>query len=186
MTEPQEAGQESPAVNEPRQELVYPYGSPEDTAGPNTAETRAERDAAGNWTDPDTGKAVDFPLNEPPEGTYWSEQDIRDHRRRWLAAPMPAPQEPPPLTEEQRAEQVAATEPPEPDNLDDEGRPHFLRNVNGDEVCGQDGQPWPCKTWSEHIDSNGTHDLTDEQAAVAAGLGVEPGAFAEFLKTQGR
>ncbi|ROP40707.1 hypothetical protein [Saccharothrix texasensis] len=24
------------------------------------------------------------------------------------------------------------------------GRPHFARNVNGTEVCGQDGDPWPC------------------------------------------
>lgn len=32
-------------------------------------------------------------------------------------------------------------------NLDAKGAPHFLRNVNGEEVCGQDGQPWPCDEW---------------------------------------
>jgi len=25
-----------------------------------------------------------------------------------------------------------------------EDRPHFLRNVDGVELCGQDGEPWPC------------------------------------------
>lgn len=29
-------------------------------------------------------------------------------------------------------------------NVDIQGAPHFLRNVDGEEVCGSDGQSWPC------------------------------------------
>lgn len=29
-------------------------------------------------------------------------------------------------------------------NVDIHGAPHFLRNVDGVETCGQDGKPWPC------------------------------------------
>lgn len=53
-----------------------------------------------------------------------------------------------------------------PMNLDADDRPHFLRNVNGQEVCGQDGEPWPCPTW-QGIESDAwlaTHQGTlDEQ-----------------------
>lgn len=28
------------------------------------------------------------------------------------------------------------------------GAPHFLRNVDGVEVCGQDGKPWPCEAYT--------------------------------------
>jgi len=50
-----------------------------------------------------------------------------------------------------RREATAAV-PDEPSaNLYD-GRPHFLRAVEGEpDRCGQDGEVWPCRVWREHI-----------------------------------
>lgn len=67
--------------------------------------------------------------------------------------------------------------------------PHFLRNVDGDEVCGQDGKPWPCPEYQAierrneflAVDGPGTGRLpeaiptppTMAEAAAAAGVDVE-------------
>lgn len=67
-----------------------------------------------------------------------------------------------------------------PGNADKDDRPHFLRNVGGEEVCGQDGKPWPCAEWSrmtaDDTPVGSAVDetlLTREQAAAALGLTVQ-------------
>ncbi len=39
-------------------------------------------------------------------------------------------------------------------NVDDQDRPHFLRNVDGEEVCGQDGKPWPCDRYTAMLEQD--------------------------------
>ena len=82
---------------------------------------------------------------------------------------------------EQLAEAEAALARPAA-NLDIHGAPHFLRNVNGEEVCGQDGQPWPCATWGEietgahaaqGIDPAAQEVPTMAEAALAAGMDLD-------------
>lgn len=186
-------------ANPPRPELVYPNGSPEDTAGTEPTPVPAERAPDGQWLDPDTGAPVEFPLDEPPAGAEWTEQDIRNRRAAWQALGPRLPQEPPLLTEEDRADENAAPAPDaralteEPANLDQWSRPHYLRNVNGVEVCGEDGEPWACATYRQWVDDAGRNlatareippgaTMTAEQAATA--LGVDPQALARFLASQ--
>lgn len=49
-------------------------------------------------------------------------------------------------------------------NIGRDDRPHFLRTVDGKDVCGQDGKPWPCPEW-EHGET--------VRAAEALGVSVE-------------
>lgn len=191
--------------NPPRPDLVYPDGSPEDTAGPEPVHPPAQRAGDGQWLDPDTGMPVGFPLDDPPEGTEWTVQDIRNRRAAWEALGPRLPTEPPPLTEEGRAEEnspAAAVDarvlPQEPANVDEWSEPHFLRNVNGQEVCGTDSDPWPCPTYRRWVDEAARETaaanpperipdgatMTPEQAAHA--LGVDPQELARFLATQNR
>lgn len=80
-----------------------------------------------------------------------------------------------------------------PGNADKDDRPHFLRNVGGEEVCGQDGEPWPCSAWS-HMTADDTpvgsavveNLLTREQAAAALGLSVEEVDAALAARNQAR
>lgn len=189
--------------NPPQPELVYPDGAPEDTNGPARIEhPPAQRAGDGQWLDPDTGMPVGFPLDDPPAGQVWTTQDIRDRRAAWQALGPPLPTEPPALTEHERAEDGesaadlpadARTAPSEPTNLDDASRPHFMRSVNGVEVCGQDGDPWPCPTWSTWVQTGDVPTaaplpegatMTAPQAARA--LGVDPQELALFLASRNR
>ena len=54
-------------------------------------------------------------------------------------------------------------------------RPHFLRNVDGEEFCGQDGEPWPCREYQRTVGQvaqvTASPELVDvETAANAAGV----------------
>ena len=75
--------------------------------------------------------------------------------------PAPHPNDPPILGGDRRATSVEQVEAAlriaaeqraqlalPPGNADAAGRPHFLRNIDGVEVCGQDGKPWPCPSWT--------------------------------------
>ena len=83
-------------------------------------------------------------------------------------------------------------------NADAEDRPHFLRNVDGAEVCGQDGQSWPCDTYRRMLERDaaertGTPDQQpqpgqlavsrDALESVAAELGVDPHELAARLSS---
>jgi len=57
-----------------------------------------------------------------------------------------------------------------------DGAPHFIRNVEGQpEVCGQDGETWPCAAWRKlsQPDPDPTGTVSLEQAARAAGMTPE-------------
>lgn len=69
-------------------------------------------------------------------------------------------------------------------NADTSDRPHFLRNVDGREVCGQDGQTWPCDEYQAQLrrqaeELTGTPEQqppgrdTVSVDAVAEALGME-------------
>lgn len=72
------------------------------------------------------------------------------------------------------------------------GAPHFLRNVNGEEVCGQCGDAFPCESYRAITDQQaldqatpvgGTGLLTPPtMAEAAAAAGVDPTTFAERLR----
>jgi hypothetical protein len=206
MTEPQQGdppAEQPEETNPPRPELVYPDGAPEDTNGPvRVVHPPAQRGGDGQWLDPDTGMPVGFPLDDPPTGEMWSTQDIRDKRTAWEALGPALPTEPPALTEQERADQGegvfdivpdARTVPQTPGNLDDQSRPHFLRTVSGVEVCGQDGDPWPCATWSRWVQEQEVPTaapipdgaiMTTTDAARA--LGVDPNELAAFVASRNR
>lgn len=70
-------------------------------------------------------------------------------------------------------------------NLDDQNRPHFLRNVDGDERCGQCGEPWECPSYAAlreeaaglpTVDGQPSSGLSAVDAA-AAELGLDPQAL---------
>lgn len=185
--------------NPPQPELVYPDGAPDDTNGPPRPEyPPAQRYGDGQWLDPDTGMPVEFPLDDPPAGQTWTVQDIRDKRAAWQALGPALPTEPPALTEQDRAEldahpADARSLPQEPGNLDDDDRPHFLRVVNGSEVCGQDGDPWPCPTWSRWLEEDAVPTATPmpdgatmTTTAAAKALGVDPHELAAFMASRNR
>ena len=79
-------------------------------------------------------------------------------------------------------------------NLDPMGAPHFLRNVAGEEVCGQDGQPWPCVSWRGIADRQTlTEGLSPEallvptMAEAAAAAGMDLAEFEAALRqTRGK
>lgn len=57
-----------------------------------------------------------------------------------------------------------------------DGKLHFIRNVEGQpEVCGQDGEPWPCAAWRKlsQPEPDPTGTVSIEQAARAAGMTPE-------------
>lgn len=66
------------------------------------------------------------------------------------------------------------------------GAPHFLRNVDGHEVCGTDGQPWPCEgyTGAQQQFARQAGALPDDNlippptmAEAARAAGVDPDEF---------
>lgn len=74
-------------------------------------------------------------------------------------------------------------------NLDAKGAPHFLRNVNGEEVCGQDGQPWPCDAWRQIGHQSArlegltpASQLLPTMAEAAAAAGMDLNEFEERLR----
>lgn len=192
--------------NPPQPELVYPDGAPDDTNGPPRPEyPPAQRAGDGQWLHPDTGMPVGFPLDDPPAGEVWTTQDIRDREAAWEALGPALPTEPRALTEQDRADRGesasvvtmdARAMSRTPSNLDDASRPHFLRNVNGVEVCGQDGDPWPCATWSKWAEEGETPTApaapsrpsvpTMTTSAAAEALGVDPQELALFLAGRNR
>src|SRR5687768_4488732 len=175
-------------INPPNPELVYPDGAPDDTGKPGKKSKPANRAGNGQWLDPDSGMPVEFPLDDPPEGETWTERDIRDRRAAWRALSPALPTERPDLTEEERARGFrevlpdARSIPQTPANLDEQDRPHFLRIVAGEEVCGQDGKPWPCDTYRAWVEEGSREvptvtpvpDATDQVAgALARVLGID-------------
>lgn len=110
-------------------------------------------------------------------------------------APLPMPSQPP-LTEEEQAsvlEQVAAqrarlAEPPS--NVDIQGAPHFARILDdGREVCGQDGESFPCAAWrklqadqlAEQTGEPVTEEVPPVMAEAAAALGISVTEFKQRL-----
>jgi hypothetical protein len=74
-------------------------------------------------------------------------------------------------------------------NLDVKGAPHFLRNIGGEEVCGQDGQPWPCDAWrqighqSARLEGlSPASQLLPTMTEAAAAAGMDLGEFEERLR----
>lgn len=67
-------------------------------------------------------------------------------------------------------------------NVDIQGAPHFLRNVNGAELCGQCGTDFPCDTYREMSEERQRAEFgrtllqmppTMAEAALAAGMSQE-------------
>jgi hypothetical protein len=109
------------------------------------------------------------------------EQDSVAH----FAAEIPPEYAVPQRTVEEQLAEANATLARPAANLDVHGAPHFLRNVNGEEVCGQDGLRWPCPAWQEietgahvaqGIDPGAQEVPTMAEAALAAGMDLD-----EFL-----
>jgi hypothetical protein len=187
-------------TNPPDPELVYPDGAPDDSGKPRKKSKPAGRAGDGQWLDPDSGMPVEFPLDDPPEGETWTERDIRDRRAAWRALGPAQPTTPPARTEDERAQEGyrevlpdARSIPQTPANLDERDRPHFLRNIGGEEVCGQDGEPWPCDTYRAWMEDGTrevatavpTPDTTDHvTGALARMLGVDPQDMALFLASR--
>jgi len=78
-----------------------------------------------------------------------------------------------------RTASAAVLDKPSSNLLD--GRPHFIRMVEGEpDRCGQDGEVWPCRAWSETIgprmmaESTGVVEMptaaSDERREAAAAL----------------
>lgn len=78
-------------------------------------------------------------------------------------------------------------------NVDLTDRPHFAVIVEGatDTTCGQDGEPWPCSTWREHLEDKTSLHVsehepeTDERARLrqaAALLGLDEGDLDTMLQ----
>lgn len=59
-------------------------------------------------------------------------------------------------------------------NLDGNDRPHFLRNIDGREVCGQDGDPWPCDTYRTML-------ADDQQGHAVSSAADTPHVLEELL-----
>lgn len=65
-------------------------------------------------------------------------------------------------------------------NLATDGLHHFLANINGAELCGGCGDPFPCSTWTDDIEprnqawsSGGPVPGEDKARAIAELLGVD-------------
>lgn len=84
-------------------------------------------------------------------------------------------------------------------NIGPDGAPHFLRLVDGSEVCGQDGQPWPCDQaqamaasarqaefgeWPGGVPVEAPKLVTLEEAALAAGM--NPTELSAIMEAQKR
>jgi len=57
-----------------------------------------------------------------------------------------------------------------------DGQAHFIRSLEGqDDVCGQDGETWPCSAWRKlsQPEPDPTGTVSIEQAARAAGMTPE-------------
>lgn len=190
-------------INPPRRDLVYPHGAAEDRADRRRKSPPAQRGGDGQYLDPESGMPVEFPLDDPPPGMTWTTQDLLDKRDAWRALGPALPTAAPPLTEQERADRGegvqdippdARSAPQTPTNLDDARRPHFLRSVNGEEVCGQDGNPWPCATWSSWVAESDAvptarpvaDGATMSSAEAAEALGVDPQELALFLASRNR
>jgi len=165
--------------------------------------TPAWRDEQGRWIDPDSLEPVDYDVPDgAPEGMDgWRVTDLRRFRDEGPAGPA-APYEDPvrKMSREVKAAEFAAyveaaqrerqawfdqemSRPPS--NVDYSNRPHFILNVEGREVCGQDGMPWPCEWWTGEVNptaeqhSAGTVQQEEEPVAsdeqvqgVANALGI--------------
>jgi hypothetical protein len=66
-----------------------------------------------------------------------------------------------------------------PANMDDSGRVHFLRSVEGEETCGTCGVPWPCDGHNA-LQEKAMH-LTGQQAQQTTELGITRDEFAMAL-----
>lgn len=144
--------------------FAQPTGDDREFAEDGTPVARMHPDPAtlGKWTQPHL-----------PDGT--------------LGDPVPTMLAPVDLDAERveaELEHVPAT------NLDTADRPHFLRNVDGREVCGQDGQDWPCDAYrdmlAEDQRTSGLQELVPSDGLVrvddvAAALGLTPQELAERM-----
>lgn len=134
--------------------------------GPHTL---AWRDTEGRWIDPDTLEPADYEVPDPDPSVTdgWTVANLRGFRDEGATGPA-APYEDPArvmsrvvkaaefdayLEAAERARQAwldqELSRPPS--NVDYSSRPHFILNVEGHEVCGQDGQKWPCEWWTGEV-----------------------------------
>jgi hypothetical protein len=82
-----------------------------------------------------------------------------------------------------------------PGNGDTQDRPHFLRAVGDREVCGQDGEEWPCREYQEMLDRDArergeapAEDPDSDRVSlseVAALIGTDPEALRAALSSTG-
>jgi hypothetical protein len=92
------------------------------------------------------------------------------------------------VTEQLEQQRAALAQPAA--NVDIHGAPHFMRMIDGEEMCGQCGEPFPCPSWIELSESAQSAQLptaessmrlpTMEEAARAAGVDLT--TFVERLR----
>lgn len=160
-----------------------------------TLNTPAWRDKEGRWIDPDTLEPAEYEVPDgAPQGMDgWRVTDLRRFRDEGAGGPA-APYEDPlrKMSRKVRAAEFAAyaeaaererkawfdnemSQPPT--NVDFSNRPHFILNVEGREVCGQDGMPWPCEWWTGEV-----NPTAEAHSAGAIAEGVEPEASPEQIQ----
>ncbi len=155
MTAPEETNAEAAESLDPR--ANYSLNTP------------AWRDEQGRWIDPDSLEPAEYEVPDgAPQGMDgWRVTDLRRFRDESPSGP-PAPYEDP-VRKMSRAVRAAEYEAyieaaerarktwfdnemsRPPSNVDYSNRPHFILNHEGHEVCGQDGQPWPCTWWTGEV-----------------------------------
>lgn len=129
----------------------------------------------------DDGTPIARPHADPATADKWTQPHLPD------TDPTPAALAPINLDEERATAQLFGVPAA---NLDANDRPHFLRNVDGLEVCGQDGQAWPCTEYRKLLDDD---QRTNNQAGlvpadgmvrvgdVAAAIGLTPAELSQRM-----
>lgn len=146
-----------------------------------------------------------------PDGTLEAATAVAPIGETWSPDDIAPPSLPPQFLDEQRGQELAQavaaqieadrqrlTEPA--GNVDIKGAPHFQLIREGGDVCGQDGEPWPCagakqlasELWKHEYGDHtaeesghsrqGQHVPTFEQ--VAAAMGVSPEALLRQVAIQ--
>jgi hypothetical protein len=139
----------------------------------------------GRWIDPDTLEPVtyDVPDGHPEGMAGWRVTDLRRFRDEGPDGPTTPYEDPErtakrnrPALDQARREQDARDaqdrhtelQLAQPiTNVDLSDRPHFILNNAGVEVCGQDGEPWPCQWWTGEVEPTALEHSTGQQAPAA-------------------
>lgn len=146
-----------------------------------------------------------------PDGTLAAAPDVAPLGETWSPDDVAPPSLPPEFLDEQHGQELAVavaaqieadrqrlTEPA--GNVDIKGAPHFQLIREDGDVCGQDGQPWPCagaKQIGRDLWEHEYGDQTPEEPGygrrdqqvptfdqVAAALGVSPGSLLRQVAAQ--